>query len=134
MLNKFRRHGIADPVVSLCERVQRWHLQVDDAYDRLSAVLQERPDDDRDIGEAEAQADAMGRRYEQLCDQICNTEARTLEGVLAKLRCATRCIRDIMPNGKDAELACDIELRLVFAVERDVERLLSRARLKHTPL
>jgi len=57
----------------------------------------------------------------------------TLEGVLAKLRCATRCIRDIMPNGK-AELACDIELRLVFAVERDVERLLSRARLKHTPL
>jgi len=126
-----QRDRVADPVSCLWEAAQRMHSDVDAAYNRLGAILHERADDDQAIGEAEAQANAMGRRYEQLCDQICNTEARTLEGVLAKLRCATRCIRDIMPNGKDAELACDIELRLVFAVERDVERLLSRARLKN---
>ena len=125
------RDRVADPVSGLWEAAQRMHSDVDAAYNRLGAILRERADDDQAIGEAEAQADAMGRRYEQLCDQICNTEARSLEGVLAKLRCATRCIRDIMPNGKDAELACDIELRFVFAVERDVERLLFRARLKN---
>jgi hypothetical protein len=120
-----------DPVITLCEAAHRLYPAVDASYNLLSKIACERPDDDHAIGEAQARADALGRRYEQLCERICNSEARTLEGVLAKLRCATRCIRDIMPNGKDAELACDIELRLVFAVERDVERLLSRARLKH---
>jgi hypothetical protein len=45
--------------------------------------------------------------------------------VLAKLQCATRCIRDIVPIGRDPEQACDIELRFVFAVERDVRRLVA---------
>jgi hypothetical protein len=44
--------------------------------------------------------------------------------VLAKLRCATRCIRDALPPAVDPESACDIELRFVFALERDVTRLL----------
>jgi hypothetical protein len=55
----------------------------------------------------------------------CRTEAATLEEVLAKLECATQCIRDIVPDGKDPEQACDIELRFVFALERDVGRLVA---------
>ena len=45
-----------------------------------------------------------------------------------RLRCATRCIRDIVPDERDPEQACDIELRFVFAVERDVRRLIANAR------
>ena len=48
--------------------------------------------------------------------------------MLAKLRCATRCIRDTVPEGKDPERVCDIELRFVFALERDVARLIAEAR------
>ena len=51
--------------------------------------------------------------------------ATSLEGVLAKLRCATGCIRDIAPEGKDPEKVCDIDLWFVFALERDIRRLLA---------
>jgi hypothetical protein len=54
--------------------------------------------------------------------------AATLDEVLVKLRCATQCIRDILPERTDPEKACDIELRFVFAVERDVRRLIANAR------
>jgi hypothetical protein len=33
-----------------------------------------------------------------------------------------------VPEGKDPERVCDIELRFVFALERDVARLIARAR------
>ena len=33
-----------------------------------------------------------------------------------------------MPEGKDPERVCDIELRFVFALERDVARLLAQTR------
>jgi hypothetical protein len=56
--------------------------------------------------------------------ELCNTEAHTFKGVLAKLRCAARCIRDTVPPTNDPKLTCDIELRLVFSLERDLERLL----------
>jgi hypothetical protein len=46
--------------------------------------------------------------------------------VLVKLQCATRCIRYIVPEGEDPEQACDIELRFVFAMERDVRRLMGK--------
>jgi hypothetical protein len=48
--------------------------------------------------------------------------------VLAKLQCATRCIRDIVPEAADPEEDRDIELRFVFAVERDVRRLVAATR------
>jgi hypothetical protein len=101
---------------------------MDDAYRKLAETLRERPDDDKALRDGDALTDALGRRYERLCDEICRTEARTFEGVLAKLQCATRCIRDIVPDGRDPEQACDIELRFVFALERDVRRLTANAR------
>ncbi len=114
-----------DPVITLCETAQRLYPMMDASYNLLSEILRERPDDDHAISEAQAHADALGRRYEQLCEQICNMEARTLEGVLAKLRCATQCIRDAIPLAADPERTCDIELRFVFTLERDVERLVT---------
>jgi hypothetical protein len=90
--------------------------------------LRARPRDERAIGEAQAQADALGQQYEQACDEIYKTPATSLQGLLAKLQCATRCIQDILPEGTDPEQACDIELRFVFAVERDVRRLIAEAR------
>jgi hypothetical protein len=115
----------ADPVVAMWEAVQRLHSRMDAAYDQLDALLRSRPKDDPAVDLAHARADALGREYEQLCEQICNTEARTLEGVLAKLQCAVGCIRDTLPPAPDPALNCDIELRFVFALKRDVERLLA---------
>jgi hypothetical protein len=101
---------------------------MESAYEHLSAVLRVQPGDECAVSEAQASADALGKRYEQTCDEICKTPAGNLEGVLAKLQCATQCIRDILPEGTDPEQACDIELRFVFAVERDVRRLIADAR------
>jgi hypothetical protein len=120
-----------ETVITLCLRAVRLHREMSEAYDRIGRSQRERPGDDGAMREAQERADALGRRYERLCEQIYQAEPRTLEGVLAKLRCATRCIRDIVPEGKDPERLCDIELRFVFALERDVERLV-RASMKKT--
>ena len=101
---------------------------MDDAYERLARTVRQRPADDRALSQAQAQADALGKKYERVCKRICRTAAATLDEVLVKLQCATRCIRDIVPNERDPEQACDIELRFVFAVERDVRRLIANAR------
>jgi hypothetical protein len=125
-----------DPIITLWESAQRLHPAMDASYNLLSKIACERPDDDHAIAEAQARADALGWRYEQLCERICNMEPRTLKGVLAKLRCATRCIRDTVPPEADPERTCDIELRFVFRLEQDVERLLTskdrtRSRLRN---
>jgi hypothetical protein len=114
-----------DPVIVLWQTAQRLYPAMDASYNLLGKIARERPDNDHAIGEAQEHADALGRRYEQLCERICNTEATTLAGVLAKLRCATQCIRDAIPVAADPERRCDIELRFVFTLERDVERLLA---------
>jgi hypothetical protein len=119
-----------DPVITLWETAQRLYPAMDASYNLLSKIACERPDDDHAMGEAQARADALGRQYEQLCERICNMEARTLEGVLAKLRCATQCIRDTVPRAADPERTCDIELRFVFRLEQDVERLLTSDRTR----
>ena len=121
-------HKKGDPVVALWHDGRRRRQQMNAAYHHLSAFLRVQPDDERAINEAQARADALGQLYEQTCDEICNTGASSLEGVLAKLQCATQCIRDTLPDGKEPEQACDIELRFVFAVERDVRRLIADAR------
>ncbi|HTU00881.1 MAG TPA: hypothetical protein VMG58_03655 [Candidatus Sulfotelmatobacter sp.] len=97
---------------------------MDAAYDRLDELLRERPTDDNSISKAHSEAEALGQEYAELCERMCKTDARTLEGVRAKLRCAARCIRDTVPPANDPELTCDIELRLVFSLERDLEKLL----------
>jgi len=115
----------ADPVVALWGAAQRLHPRMDAAYDRVDSLFRERPNDDTSISKAHAEADRLGQAYTDLCERICRTEAHTFKGVLAKLRCAARCIRDTVPPTKDPELACDVELRLVFSLERDLERLLA---------
>jgi hypothetical protein len=118
-----------EAVIALWHRAVRLHCEMSHAYDLIGQTRRERPGDDGAIREAQERADVLGRRYERLCGRIYQAKPRTLEGVLAKLRCATRCIRDIVPEGKDPERLCDIELRFVFALERDVERLV-RASIK----
>ena len=113
-----------DPVIVLSNEARRLYPKMAAAYDQLDTLLRECPHNDPSIAEGQAQADALGRQYEQLCEQICTTEVRSLEGVLAKLRCAVRCIQDTVPPSADPALTCDIELRLVLALERDVARLL----------
>ena len=115
----------ADPVIAMWEAAQRLYLRMDAAYDRLDALLRECSRDDNSVGKAHARADALGREYAELCERICETQAQTWEGFLAKLRCAARCIRDAVPPANDPELTCDVELRFVFALERDLERLLA---------
>jgi hypothetical protein len=127
MRNFLGAHENEDPVIAQSQDARRSRGLMDAAYHHLSAVLQAQPCDERAIGEAQARADALGQRYEQICDEVYKTPATSLEGVLAKLQCATRCIRDIVPEGTDPEQACDIELRFVFAVERDVRRLVAEA-------
>jgi hypothetical protein len=122
------RRDIAEPVIALYERVARLHHTMDDAYGRLAKALRERRGGEQSLSRAQSGADSVGKTYERLCDRICRTEATSLEGVLAKLQCATQCIRDTVPEGIDPEQACDIELRFVFAVERDVRRLIAGAR------
>ena len=107
---------------------QRLHEKMEDAYERLARTLRERPADDKALSRAQAQVDALGKKYERVCDRICRTAAATLDEVLVKLQCATRCIRNIVPKGTDPEEACDVELRFVFAVERDVRRLVAGER------
>jgi hypothetical protein len=128
MRNFIDGHETGDPVVALWQDARRRHREMEAAYRYLSAVSRSQASDERAISEAQARADALGQLYEQTCDEICKTAAGRLEGVLAKLQCATRCIRDIVPEGTDPERACDIELRFVFAVERDVRRLIAGAR------
>jgi hypothetical protein len=101
---------------------------MDASYNNVSAAVRDHPAASALIADAQAAADALGRQYDELCDRICKTEARTLAGVFAKLQCATRCIRDVLPDGRHPEQVCDIELRFVFAVERDVRRLIAGAR------
>jgi hypothetical protein len=119
---------VVEPVIAASKIAAQVHQEMDEAYQQLAETLRERPDDDKALRGGDAVADALGRRYERLCEDICRTEAKTFEGVLAKLQCATQCIWDILPNGTDPEQACDIELRFVFAVERDVRRLIANAR------
>ncbi len=118
-------YRVADPVVALWGAAQRLHPRMDAAYDRVDVLLRECPNDDESISKAHAEADTLGQEYTDLCERICQTEAHTFKGVLAKLRCAARCIRDTVPPAIDPELTCDIELRLVFSLERDLERLLA---------
>jgi hypothetical protein len=115
-------------VIAFWQKAREIHQHMGAAYDDLTKVLRERPADNEGLSRAQAKADALGTRYERFCDRICRTEATTLEGVLAKLECAKQCIRDIVPDGTDPEETCDIELRFVFAVERDVRRLIAGAR------
>jgi hypothetical protein len=114
-----------DPVIALWEAARHLYPRMETAYDRLDALLRERPNDDQSVRIAHDQAEALGHEYAELCERICKTKARTLEGVLAKLRCAARCIRDTVPPANDPELTCDIELRLVFSLQRDLEWLLA---------
>jgi hypothetical protein len=114
-------------VIARWHEAKRLHRRMDHSYERLARTLRERPADDEALSRAQAQADALGKRYERACERICRAEAATLDAVLAKLECAMRCIRDIVPDGTDPEQACDIELRFVFAVERDVRRLVAEA-------
>ena len=74
------------------------------AYDQIAET---RPGGEGALMRAQAQADEVGQHYEQLCERICLAEPRTLKGVLAKLRCATRCIRDIVPEGEEPERVGD---------------------------
>jgi hypothetical protein len=116
--------------ITVCWReAQRFHQKMDVAYERLARTLRQHPADDEALSRAQGQADALGKRYERLCERICRTDAATLDEVLAKLQCAAQCIRDIVPEGTDPEQACDIELRFVFAVERDVRRLMATRRM-----
>jgi hypothetical protein len=119
------RHRAADPVVPLWEAAQRLHHRMNAAYNRLDALLHERPDDDASISEAHAEAETLGREYSDLCERICMSGARTPEGLRAKLQCAVQCIRDTVPLSSDPEVTCDIELRLVFSLRRDLETLLA---------
>ena len=117
-----------DSIIACWRKAERLHHKMDQAYDLMAITLRARPANDEALGRAQAEADALGKRYERLCERICRTEAASIEDVLAKLECAARCIRDTLPDGKDPEQACDIELRFVFAVERDVRRLIADAR------
>jgi hypothetical protein len=119
---------VVEPVIAASKKAAQVHQEMDEAYKQLAETLRERPDDEKALREGDALADALGRRYERLCDEICRAEARTFEGVLAKLQCATQCIRDVVPKGTDPEQTCDIELRFVFAMERDVRRLIAGER------
>src|SRR5215472_3598809 len=119
------RESPGDALTTLWQRALRLHQEMCLAYDRIGETQRERPGDDAALSQAQARAEALGRRYERLCERIYRAEPRTLEGVLAKLRCATRCIRDTLPEGRDPERVCDIELRFVFALERDVARLIA---------
>jgi hypothetical protein len=110
------------------DEAQRLHQQMDKAYGRFAQILRDRPADDEALGRAQAQADALGKRYERLCEWICRAKAATFEDVLVKLECAAQCIRNIVPDGTDPERACDIELRIVLVLERDVRRLVADAR------
>jgi hypothetical protein len=120
--------GINNVIAASWQDAQQLHQKMDAAYHRLAKIICERPADDLALSCVQAEADAPGKRYERLCDRICRSEAATLEEVLAKLECATQCIRDIVPDGKDPEQACDIELRFVFTLKRDVGRLVADKR------
>jgi hypothetical protein len=109
-----------DAVITLWQRAVRLHRQMSLAYEHIGETRRERPGDDAALSAAQARADALGRR----------SEPRRLEGVLAKLRCAARCIRDTLPARTNPERTCDIELRFVFALERDVERLVRGRRIR----
>jgi hypothetical protein len=112
-------------VIAFWQKAREIYQHMGMAYEDLTKMLREQPIDNEALCSAQAKADALGTRYERFCDRICRTEATTLEGVLAKLECAKQCIRDIVPDGTDPEETCDIELRFVFAVERDVRRLIA---------
>jgi hypothetical protein len=122
------RERAGDALVTLWHQAVRLRQEMSLAYDRIGETRRERSGDDGALVAAQARAEALGHRYERLCERIRQAEPRTLEGVLAKLRCASRSIRDTVPEGKDPEHACDIELRFVFALERDVARLIAGAR------
>ena len=122
------RESAGDALITLWHQSVLLHQEMSFAYDRIGETRRERSGDDGALLAAQARAEALGHRYERLCERIRQAEPRTLEGVLAKLRCATRCIRDTVPEGKDPERVCDIELRFVFALERDVARLLAQTR------
>jgi hypothetical protein len=112
-------------IITCWREAQRVRREMDDAYERLVRALRERPADHEGLRRTQAQADALGKRHERLCEQICRTQAESIGDVLAKLQCATGCIRDIVPEGTDPEQACDIEVRFIFAVERDIRRLIA---------
>ena len=117
--------GVAtDPVIPLCRDATRLHLKMESSYYNLYMMVRHSSNEGA-IRRAQAQADAIGRRYQQLCERIYNTRPMTLQGLLAKIRCATRCVRDALPRGADPEAACDIEVRFVLALERDLDRMLS---------
>jgi hypothetical protein len=99
-MRNFFGHENGDPVIALWQDARRRHHQMDAAYHQLSAVLRTQPSDEHAIVEAQARADALGQRYEQISDEICKTPAGSLGGVLAKLQCAAQCIRDIVPRAR----------------------------------
>ena len=115
-------------IIMSWREAQRLHQRMDDEYERMARVPGEGAADDHSLRRAQVQADVLGKRYERLCERICRSDAPSFEDVLAKLQCATQCIREILPEGTDPEQDCDIELRFVFAVQRDVRRLIAKAR------
>ena len=133
MMRRHHRESGGDALITLWHQAVRLHQEMSLAYDRIGETRRQQPGDDAALSQAQARAEALGRRYERLCERIYRAEPRTLEGVLAKLRCATRCIRDTVPEGKDPEHVCDIELRFVFALERDVARLVADTRRESGP-
>jgi hypothetical protein len=80
-----------ETVITLWCRAERLHREMSHAYERIGQTQRERPGDNGAMREAQARADVLGRRYERLCERIYQAEPRTLEGVLAKPRCAIRC-------------------------------------------
>ena len=127
------RESAGEALITLWQRAVPLHREMSLAYDRIGETRRQQPGDDAALSQAQARAEALGRRYERLCERIRRSEPRTLDGVLAKLRCATRCIRDTVPEGKDPEHVCDIELPFVFALERDVARLVADTRRESGP-
>ena len=89
-MSSYRGQAV-ETVITLWRRAVRLHREMSHAYERIGQTQRERPGDDGAIREAQQRADVLGRRYERLCERIYQAEPRTLEGVLAKLRCAIRC-------------------------------------------
>jgi hypothetical protein len=67
---------ISDSVLVCWREAYRLHEEIDRAYDRLGRILRERPADDEALSRAQAQADALGKRYERLCERDLQNRGR----------------------------------------------------------
>ena len=80
----------AEPLIALWNAAQRLHQRMNAAYDRVDTLLRDCPHDDESVGNAHWPGGCTGAGIADVCERICKTEARTLEGGAAKLRCAAR--------------------------------------------